>query len=111
MFTLETERLLTRPLTMAYLAPTHARGQHPDLCHYDGFVRLEGGVKRARTLEETRRRLERRIVEFELQGVCQMALTRKPEGVFIGGAGLQFYPLDHGGVQRSRNRTLLWPTS
>jgi RimJ/RimL family protein N-acetyltransferase len=96
MFTLETERLLIRPLVLADLAPKHTMEQHPDVYEYNGFVQLEGGMKRARTLEETRWHLERRIAEFELQGFGQMALTRKPNGAFVGWAGLQFYLLDHG---------------
>lgn len=96
MFTLETERLLIRPLTMEDLAPKHAMDLHPDVYQYNGFVRLADGTKRARTLDETRRYLERRIAEFELQGFGQMALTLKPAGVFVGWVGLQFYLLDHG---------------
>jgi ribosomal-protein-alanine N-acetyltransferase len=96
MFTLETERLLIRPLAMADLAPKHAMEQHPDVYQYNGFVRLDDGTKRARTPAEMRWHLERRIAAFELQGFGQMALTRKPNGAFAGWAGLQFYLLDHG---------------
>jgi RimJ/RimL family protein N-acetyltransferase len=96
MFTLETERLLIRPLALADLVHKHAMEQHPGVYEFNGFVRLEGGMKRARTLEETRWHLERRIAEFELQGFGQMALALRPNGAFVGWAGLQFYLLDHG---------------
>lgn len=96
MLTLETERLTLRPWTLADLAAKHAMDQHPDVFRYNGFVRLEDGTQRARTLEETRGHLERRIAEFALQGFGQMALELKPVGAFVGWAGLQFYLLDHG---------------
>jgi RimJ/RimL family protein N-acetyltransferase len=53
-------------------------------------------VKRPRTLEETQWRLERRIAEFEVHRIGQVALALKPDGTFIEWAGLQFYLLDHG---------------
>jgi RimJ/RimL family protein N-acetyltransferase len=96
MLTLETERLTLRPWTLADLAAKHAMDQHPDIYRYNGFVRREDGTQRARTLEETRWHLERRIAEFELQGFGQLALELKPAGTFVGWAGLQFYLLDHG---------------
>lgn len=96
MFALKTERLLIRPLTMVDLAAKHAMEQHPDVYRYNGFVRLEDGSKRARTVEETRWHLERRIAEYELQGFGQMALELKGTGAFVGWAGLQFYLLDQG---------------
>lgn len=96
MLTLETERLFLRPWTLADLAAKHAMDQHPDVYRYNGFARREDGSKRARTLEETRWHLERRIAEFELQGFGQMALELKPARSFAGWAGLQFYLLDHG---------------
>ena len=96
MFTLETERLLLRPLTMADLDSMYSMQLHPDVFQYNGFVRLPDGTKRARTRDEIRERLEWRIGEFNLQGFGQMALTYKPGGAFVGWAGLQFYLLDHG---------------
>lgn len=94
MFALKTERLLIRPLTMGDLAAKHAMEQHPDVYRYNGYVRLEDGSKRERTLEETRWHLERRIAEYELQGFGQMALELTGTSEFVGWAGLQFYLLD-----------------
>jgi RimJ/RimL family protein N-acetyltransferase len=96
MLTFETERLLLRPWTLADLEPKHAMDQHPEVYQFNGFARREDGTKRARTLEETRWHLERRIAEFELQGFGQMALELKPARTFAGWAGLQFYLLDRG---------------
>lgn len=86
MVTLETPRLLLRPITLDDLHAKYLIGQHPDFYAFDGFERLVNGQKRPRTLEETRAKLEQRIGEFALQGFGQWAAVLKENNTLIGWA-------------------------
>lgn len=95
MTVLETPRLLLRPICIDDLQVKWEIDCHPDVYQFQGFVRLPNGEQRARTLEETRERLEQRIGEFALQDFGMWAVLLKEENIFVGWAGLQFYLLEY----------------
>lgn len=91
----ETSRLLLRPLHIDDLQAKWEIDQHPDVYQFQGFVRLPNGERRARTLSETREKLEQRIAEFALQGFGMWAVVLKESHTFVGWSGLQFYLLEY----------------
>lgn len=93
---IETPRLLLRPMHINDLQAKYEIDQHPDVYRFQGFVYLPGGQQRARTLEETREKLEQRIGEFALQGFGMWAMVLKESNTFVGWSGLQFYLLECG---------------
>jgi [ribosomal protein S5]-alanine N-acetyltransferase len=95
MTVLETPCLLLRPMHIDDLQGKLEIDQHPDIYRFQGFVRLPNGEQRARTLEETREKLEQRIGEFALQGFGMWAILLKEKNIFVGWSGLQFYLLEH----------------
>jgi ribosomal-protein-alanine N-acetyltransferase len=69
--------------------------QLPEVYRFQGFVRLPNGEQRARTLSETREKLEQRIAEFALRGFGMWAVVLKEGATFVGWSGLQFYLLEY----------------
>jgi ribosomal-protein-alanine N-acetyltransferase len=96
MVVLETSRLILRPFTLDDLQAKHAIDSQPAVHRYQGFVQKPDGSRRARTVDETRGWLVRRIAECELQGFGQWAAVLKETGSLIGWAGLQYYLLTDG---------------
>ncbi|GLV55464.1 N-acetyltransferase [Dictyobacter sp. S3.2.2.5] len=96
MTVIETPRLQLRPMRIDDLPVKYAIDIHPDVYRFQAFVRLPDGQKRARTLEETRGKLEQRIGEFALQGFGMWAMVLKENNTLIGWSGLQFYLLEYG---------------
>jgi len=69
--------------------------QLPEVYRFQGFVRLPNGEQRARTLSETREKLEQRIAEFALRGFGMWAVVLKEGATFVGWSLLQFYLLEY----------------
>lgn len=98
MTTLETTRLILRPLEMGDLPDFVEMMAHPDVFPMMGFARTPEGGKRARTLEEWRPRFEYRIAQHEWEGFGEWAIVLRATGAFVGVVGLQFYLLDRGAM-------------
>lgn len=98
MTSLETERLLLRPLEISDLDDFTAMMAHPDVYPMMGFARTPSGEKRARTLEEWRPRLAYRVAQFESEGFGEWAIIWRATEVFVGVVGLQFYLLDRDAI-------------
>lgn len=98
MTTLETPRLILRPLAADDLSDFVEMLSHPDVYPMMGFARTPDGAKRARTLEEWRPRFAYRIAQFDWEGFGEWAIVWRETGAFAGVVGLQFYLLDQGKI-------------
>lgn len=98
MATLETPRLILRPLAADDLSDFVEMLSHPDVYPMMGFARTQDGGKRARMLEEWRPRFAYRTAQFEWEGFGEWAIVWRETGAFVGVVGLQFYLLDQGNI-------------
>ena len=98
MTTLETPRLILRPLAMDDLSDFVEMLSHPNVFPMMGFATMPDGGKRARTPEEWRPRFAYRIAQFEWEGFGEWAIVWRETGAFVGVVGLQFYLLDQGAI-------------
>lgn len=76
----ETSRLLLRRFTLDDLEPLAALHMDPEVCRYIG------GVK---TPEQSRRKLEEWIADYERYGFAKWAVVLRSTGEFIGRCGLE----------------------
>jgi RimJ/RimL family protein N-acetyltransferase len=89
--TLETERLLLRPLTEADVGPLHAIMQDADVMRYIGDRRIP-------TLQETWRGVAGWIGHWALRGYGLWAVEERASGALIGRIGL-INPVDWPGPE------------
>ena len=89
--TLETERLLLRPLTEADIEPLHELMQDPDVMRYIGDRRIP-------TLQETWRGVAGWIGHWALRGYGLWAVEERAGGALVGRIGL-INPVDWPGPE------------